>query len=190
MLGRIIGWLGEHRRQLDVGTLWINLSGQSFGDERFQQDTLARLREAGADICASLCFEITETAAVTNLGEAASFIRELRALGVRVALDDFGAGASSFGYLKSLPVDYLKIDGQFVRDLIDDPLDAAAVRCFAEVARVMNVKTVAEFVETPEVLEQLREIGVDFVQGWLLHEPAPIAELLGGPLPLALASGE
>ena len=187
VLGRVLGWLRQHRGNLDVGTLWINISGQSFGDLRFQQDTLERLREAGQDLCGALCFEITETAAVTNLSEAADFIGELRALGVRVALDDFGAGASSFGYLKSLPVDYLKIDGQFVRDLIDDPLDAAAVRCFAEVARVMNVKTVAEFVETPEVLSQLREIGVDFVQGWLLHEPAPIDELLDADQALSLA---
>ena len=187
VLGRVIDWLRTHRDRLDVDTLWINLSGQSFGDRRFQEDTLERLRAAGEEVCASLCFEITETAAVTNLDEAAVFVRELRALGVRVALDDFGAGASSFGYLKSLPVDYLKIDGQFVRHLTEDPLDAAAVRCFAEVARVMQVKTVAEFVETPEVLDRLREIGVDFVQGWLLHEPAPIEELLHGPELPALA---
>lgn len=178
VLGQVIAWLSTHREDIDVGTLWINLSGQSFGDRHFQEDALVRLREAGPELCASLCFEITETAAVTNLDDAAHFITELRSLGVRVALDDFGAGASSFGYLKSLPVDYLKIDGQFVRDLTEDPLDAAAVRCFAEVARVMNVKTVAEFVETPEVLAQLRSIGVDFVQGWLLHEPAPIDDLL------------
>jgi len=187
VLGHVIDWLAEHRDRVDVGTLWINLSGQSFGDRKFQRDTLARLREAGGGICASLCLEITETAAVTNLGDAASFINELRALGVRIALDDFGAGASSFGYLKSLPVDYLKIDGQFVRELTEDALDAAAVRCFAEVARVMNVKTVAEFVETPAVLDRLRDIGIDFVQGWLLHEPAPIAELLRDDAPVVLA---
>ena len=187
VLARVIDWLAEYRGRIDVDTLWINLSGQSFGDAKFQRETLVRLRRAGGEICASLCFEITETAAVTNLGDAASFINELRALGVRVALDDFGAGASSFGYLKSLPVDYLKIDGQFVRDLTEDALDAAAVRCFAEVARVMNVKTVAEFVETPAVLDQLRDIGIDFVQGWLLHEPAPIGELLHPEPELALA---
>ena len=187
VLGNVLSWLRRHRGHLDVGTLWINISGQSLGDSRFQHDALERLRDAGRELCGALCFEITETAAVTNLAEAASFIGELRALGVRVALDDFGAGASSFGYLKSLPVDYLKIDGQFVRDLIDDPLDAAAVRCFAEVAQVMNVKTVAEFVETPEVLSQLREIGVDFVQGWLLHEPSPIDELLDGERAASLA---
>ena len=183
VIGNVLSWLHRHRGHRDVGTLWVNISGQSLGDSRFQHDTLQRLSEAGRELCGALCLEISETAAVTNLAEAASFIGKLRALGVRVALDGFGAGASSFGYLRSLPVDYLKIDGQFVRDLTVDPLDAAAVRCFAEVAQVMNARTVAEFVETPEVLSQLRQIGVDFVQGWLLHEPAPIDELLDGKLP-------
>lgn len=178
VLGRVIEWWTVHHEQTDVDTFWINLSGQSFGDHRFQEEALRRLHEAGDALCASLCFEITETAAVTNLEDAARFTNELRSLGVRVALDDFGAGASSFGYLKSLPVDFLKIDGQFVRDLTDDPLDAAAVRCFAEVAQIMNVKTVAEFVETPDVLMRLREFGVDYVQGWLLHKPVPLDCLL------------
>jgi len=178
VLGRVIEWWTAHHDQIDIDTFWINLSGQSFSDRQFQEDALCSLREAGDELCTSLCFEITETAAVTNLDDAAGFVNELRALGVRVALDDFGAGASSFGYLKSLPVDFLKIDGQFVRDLTDDPLDAAAVRCFAEVARIMNVKTVAEFVETPAVLSRLREFGIDFVQGWLLHKPVPIDSLL------------
>jgi len=100
-----------------------------------------------------------------------------------VALDDFGAGASSFGYLKVLPVDYLKIDGQFVRTLLTDPLDDVAVRCFVDVARVLGLKTVAEFVDHPAVLARLREIGVDFAQGFLLHRPAPLDELLGSLTP-------
>jgi EAL domain-containing protein (putative c-di-GMP-specific phosphodiesterase class I) len=115
---------------------------------------------------------------VTNLGDAAAFITRIRTLGVQVALDDFGSGASSFGYLKTLPVDYLKIDGQFVRDVVDDPLDEAAVRCFAEVARVVGVKTVAEFVDRPEVLAKLRSMGIDYAQGFLLHRPAPLNDLL------------
>lgn len=178
VLGKVIEWFSDHEDQIETGTLWINLSGQSMGDQNFQRDTLRRLDQAGQTLCNSLCFEITETAAVANPGQAARFINELRNRGVRVALDDFGAGASSFGYLKSLPVDYLKIDGQFMRDLIDDPLDAAAVRCFSEVASVMGLKTVAEFVETPEVLAQLRLIGIDYVQGFLIDKPAPIEKLL------------
>ena len=95
-----------------------------------------------------------------------------------IEVDDFGAGASSFGYLKSMPVDYLKIDGQFVRDLVTDPLDEAAVRCFIDVAKVVNMRTVAEFVDNAEVLQRLREMGTDYAQGFFLHRPAPIHELL------------
>ncbi len=97
-----------------------------------------------------------------------------------MALDDFGSGASSFGYLKSLPVDYLKIDGQFIRDLLTDPLDEAAVRSFVDVAKVVGVKTVAEFVDSPAVLDRLWEMGVDHAQGFLLHRPEPVAALLAG----------
>ena len=121
---------------------------------------------------------VPETAAVTTMADAALFVEEVRTLGVRVALDDFGAGASSFGYLKSLAVDLLKIDGQFVRDVMEDPLDDAAVRCFVEVARVVGVKTVAEFVDKAGVLARMKEIGVDYGQGFLLHRPEAIEALL------------
>jgi len=131
-----------------------------------------------------VCFEITETATVTNLTEAARFIERIRSLGIQMALDDFGAGASSFGYLKSLPVDYLKIDGQFIRDLIEDPLHEAAVRCFVDVAKIIGVKTVAEFVDRAEVLAKLREIGIDYAQGFLLHRPEPLQHLLRDARPL------
>ena len=161
-----------------VDTLCINLSGQSIGDRAFHRHAIELLRERGAPICKRVCLEITETAAITNMADAAVFIEQVHLLGVRVALDDFGAGASSFGYLKTLSVDLLKIDGQFVEDLIDDPLDDAAVRCFADVARVIGVKTVAEWVETPEILQRLREIGIDYAQGFLLHRPEPIAAVL------------
>ncbi len=115
---------------------------------------------------------------MTSLADAALFIEQMHSAGVRIALDDFGAGASSFGYLKSLSVDYLKIDGQFIRDLVDDPLDEAAVRCFVEVAKVVGIQTIAEFVDSPAVLERLRKIGVHFAQGFLIHKPEPIEHLL------------
>ena len=162
-----------------VDTLCINLSGQSIGDRAFHRQAMDTLTEAGPEVCGRLCLEITETAAVTHMADASLFIDQVRALGVRIALDDFGAGASSFGYLKNLKVDLLKIDGQFIRDLIDDPLDDAAVRCFVDVARVVGVKTVAEFVDRAEVLDRVREIGIDFAQGFLLHRPEPIAAVLG-----------
>ena len=180
VLQRALAWLKQLPDSETISTLSINLSGHSIGDRAFHRDAIQSLREVGARICAQLCVEITETAAVTNMADAAAFIGQIRALGVQVALDDFGAGASSFGYLKTLPVDYLKIDGQFVRDLVEDPLDEAAVRCFAEVARIVGVKTVAEFVDRPEVLAKLRTLGIDYAQGFLLHRPAPLSELLCG----------
>jgi diguanylate cyclase (GGDEF)-like protein len=173
-----LAWLKALPDPRAMRSLSINLSGHSIGDRAFHRYAMEAFREAGPRICQQVCVEITETAAVTNLGDAAAFIAQIRALGVGVALDDFGSGASSFGYLKNLPVDYLKIDGQFVQDVVDDPLDEAAVRCFAEVARVVGVKTVAEFVDRPEVLAKLRILGIDYAQGFLLHRPAPLTDLL------------
>ena len=178
VLARSIAWMKRMTTPNELVTLSVNLSGQSVGDRAFHRWAIEVLSEAGDPICRRLCLEITETAAVTNLADAAVFIEQVRAVGVRVALDDFGAGASSFGYLKSMPVDFLKIDGQFIRDLVTDPLNEAAVRCFAEVARVVGMKTVAEFVDKPEVLARLRVIGVDYAQGFLLHRPEPIDALL------------
>ena len=178
VLNHAMAWMQSLPCYEAVDNLSINLSGQSAGDRAFQRWALEVLKAAGPDVCRRLCFEITDTTAITHLADAAQFMAQVRALGLRVALDDFGAGASSFGYLKSLPVDYLKIDGQFIRDIVDDPLDDVAVRCFVEVARVVGVKTVAEFVDKPEVLARLKVIGVDLVQGYWLHRPAPLAELL------------
>jgi EAL domain-containing protein (putative c-di-GMP-specific phosphodiesterase class I) len=124
-----------------------------------------------------LCFEITETAAVTNMADAEEFIKAMRAYGVRIALDDFGAGASSFGYLKTLPIDFLKIDGQFVRDIWKDRLDHTAVSCFRDVAAVCGLQTIAECVETQDVLAELQRIGIDLAQGYLMHSPEPIDAL-------------
>lgn len=156
----------------------INLSGQSVGDRAFHEWIYAKLASIdNLSIRKKLCFEITETAAVTNMEDAAVFIQELHQLGVRVALDDFGAGASSFGYLKHLAVDYLKIDGQFVRELDSNPLHAAAVRCFVDVAKVVGMRTVAEFVENQLVMDHLRGLGVDFAQGDLVHKPEPLQDV-------------
>jgi len=160
-----------------IETISVNLSGHSVGDRAFHRELMRMLRAASFDV-RKLCFEITETAAITHLGDAKVFIEEVRSLGVRIALDDFGAGASSFGYLRTLPVDYIKIDGQFISGLLDDPLDNAAVRCFCEVAKVVGVKTIAEFVERAETRAALRTLGVDFVQGYSIHRPEPFLQLL------------
>ncbi|MDB5817425.1 MAG: bifunctional diguanylate cyclase/phosphodiesterase [Rhizobacter sp.] len=179
VLSRSIELLIGHGDLSSIETLSINLSGQSIGDRAFHRHAIELLSEAGPDVCRRICLEITETAAVTNMADASLFIEQAHALGIRIALDDFGAGASSFGYLKTLAVDVLKIDGQFVKDVIEDPLDDVAVRCFIDVARVIGVKTVAEFVDRPEVLARMKELGVDYAQGFLLHRPEPIEALLG-----------
>ena len=182
VLYRTVGWLAAHSQEWDVATLAVNLSGNSVSDPTFRVFALSLFASIDPSVRERLCLEITETVAVSNLDEAAEFVREVRAMGVRVALDDFGAGAATFGYLKAIPVDVIKIDGQFIRDLLDDPLDAATVRCFADIAKVVGVKTVAEFVETEEIADTLREMGIDYIQGFLRHKPQPLETALRGPV--------
>ncbi len=177
VLDRVIRYLLSLPDPARLDLLCVNLSGQSIGDRAFHKYAIEALSRAGPDICRRMCLEITETAAVTNIADARIFIDQVRALGVRIALDDFGAGASSFGYLKSLKVDILKIDGQFIKEMIDDPLDEAAVSCFVKVAQVIGVQTVAEFVDRSEILDRVRELGIDLAQGYHLHKPEPIGIL-------------
>ncbi len=125
-----------------------------------------------------LCFEVTETSAITHLQQSIVFFERLRTLGTRVALDDFGSGMSSFAYLKSLPVDVLKIDGQFMRQLERDSYDQAAVRAICDVAQATDKRTVAEGIESEAVAAMLRSFGVDYGQGFLWHTPEPLGTLL------------
>jgi len=169
-----IAWLRGLLERGDAPTVAINLSGQSVGDRSFHSWAINVFAAAGPAVCKRLVLEVTETAAITNLADGARFMGQARDLGLRIALDDFGAGASSFGYLKKLPLDYLKIDGQFICDVLTDPLDAAAVRCFVDVAKVVGLKTIAEFVENEAVLQHLAVLGVDFAQGFHIHRPGPL----------------
>lgn len=195
VLNKTIDTLRHLSDESDVNTLFINLSGQSVGDREFHAGTIQLLKTAGSDICQKLCLEITETAAITNISNASAFVDNVRALGVKVALDDFGAGASSFGYLKTLKVDLLKIDGQFIEGVVDDPLDSAAVRCFVDVANVMGIETIAEYVSSADIMKCVTDIGVDYAQGFHLHRPEPIEKTLKAfskpkpiPMPLEVAS--
>ena len=161
----------------------INLSGLSLKQEFAEQ--IAHWLDEFKLPAERICFEITETAAVANMSQAMRFIERLRTRGIRFALDDFGSGLSSFAYLKNLPVDILKIDGQFVRDILRDPIDLAMVRAINEVGKVMGKQTVAEFVEHPDMLALLREIGVDSAQGFALGMPAPLRDYSTGQSQLA-----
>ncbi|HEC19431.1 MAG TPA: EAL domain-containing protein [Gammaproteobacteria bacterium] len=149
---------------------FINLSGHSFDDEDFPVFIRQQINHYGI-APEMLCFEITETAAISNLSEAVNFINEIRGFGCQFALDDFGSGLSSFSYLKTLPVDYLKIDGSFVRDLDVDPMNFAIVQAINEIGHVAGLSTIAEFVENEQTLESLRGIGVDMVQGYCIARP-------------------
>ncbi len=175
----MFSWLSQHPEELDqLSCCAINLSGLSFSDNAFfsfieQQLITYKIPPE------KICFEVTETAAITNLHQASSFISAIRDLGCLFALDDFGSGMSSFAYLKNLPVDYLKIDGMFVRDVINDRIDYAMVRSINEVGHVLGLKTIAECVEDEEILNKLREIGVDYVQGYYFSKPRPLSDMCG-----------
>lgn len=150
----------------------VNLSGTSLSEEGmsdFIREQLTRYKLAPQRIC----FEITETSAIANLSRALTFIRDLRELGCRIALDDFGVGMSSFNYLKMLSVDYLKIDGAFIRDLAHNPLDCAMTEAINKVGHIKGIQTIAECVESGEALAKLSELGVNFAQGFYIHHPEP-----------------
>ncbi len=177
VLSASIDWLSsnpEHVRHLALCT--INVSGQSLAEDAFLDFVIERIASAGVP-AGKLGFEITETAAIANLSKATRFIRKLSELGCRFALDDFGSGLSSFGYLKHLPVDILKIDGIFVRDIATNPIDAAMVRSINEIGHLLRKQTVAEFVNSDAVIERLRDIGVDYIQGYAVHRPRPLSDL-------------
>ena len=170
--------LVEHKAFMNkINFCSINLSGQSIAELDFLEYVLSQLDSSGIK-GKKICFEITETAAITNLSLASKFIKKLKQRGCLFALDDFGSGLSSFAYLKNLQVDFLKIDGMFVRDIVIDPIDHAMVKSINEIGQVMGMKTIAEFVENDEIKGMLREIGVNYGQGYGIDKPRPIQELL------------
>ena len=157
--------------------LAINLSGTTLSDDRFLPFVREVLRETPA-LAAQICFEVTETAALQQLSQTADLILELKAMGFRFALDDFGSGMSSLNYLKNLPVDHVKIDGSFIRQITSDPVDAAMVEAMAKVASVMGIQTVAEYVEDEPTRALLERLQIDFVQGFGVHVPEPLVNLI------------
>jgi diguanylate cyclase (GGDEF)-like protein len=164
-----------------VGTRFaINLSGQSLGDDTFLEFVMQQFAQHRINP-ATICFEITETAAVANLARARDFIARFKGMGCQFALDDFGSGLSSFGYLKSLSVDYLKIAGDFIEGMIEDAVDLAMVDAINQIGHVMGITTIAESVEKAPILNKLREMGVDYAQGRGIDTPKPLHQILQLP---------
>lgn len=154
----------------------INISAQSLCDDDILPYIKTQFEETGLEP-GLICFEITETSAIVNLSRAQALMKDLKQFGCFFSLDDFGSGLSSFSYLKNLKVDFLKIDGAFVRDIVDDLIDKALVRSINQVGHVMGIKTIAEYAESSEILEELRLMGVDYVQGYAVAKPLPIEDI-------------
>jgi diguanylate cyclase (GGDEF)-like protein/PAS domain S-box-containing protein len=173
---RLIAAHNSEGREL---TLEVNLSGMTMGDARFPDEVRQELTSSGIDP-ASLIFEVTETAAVADIEQARQFAMSLSKVGCRFALDDFGAGYASFYYLKHMPISYLKIDGEFVRELPASHADQLIVRALVEVCGGLGIKTIAEFVTDQRTMDMVRDLGVDFAQGYHLGKPAPVAALRSG----------
>lgn len=164
-------WLvseADERERLSLCS--INLSGQSLGDEKFLPFVIEQFQTSGLD-ATKICFEITETAAIASYSQANRFINALKELGCKFALDDFGTGLSSFGYLKHFPVDFLKIDGSFVKEILHDPIDREMVRSINEIGHLTGKQTIAEFAENEEIITMLRGMGIDYAQGYGVSEP-------------------
>ncbi len=171
-------WLSQNKKQLAALDLCsINLSGNTLSDDSFSEFLLQQFSHYKIP-SEKICFEITETAAISNFDVAQRFIHSFsNELRCKFSLDDFGTGLSSFAYLKNMPVDFIKIDGQFIKDIINNPIDMAMVRSINEIGQIMGKKTIAEFVENKQILKQLQLIGIDYVQGYHIAKPVPLDQI-------------
>ena len=177
VVSKVIAWLQENPQLAQQIMFSINLSGRSIGSQTFHN--FLRQSLIDSDIAmSSLCFEITETAVVDNVERSVEFINSIKQLGVKFSLDDFGTGLSSFSYLKQFPVDYLKIDGEFVRDITRDDKSYVFVRSMTEVGHCLDMEVIAEFVESDTMFDKLREANVDYVQGYTVGKPVSIDTLV------------
>lgn len=174
----VLQWMEDNPLMVErSGGFSINLSGNSLNDDKFLEFVMGELAASNVEP-AKLCFEITETAAITNLADASEFIRVLKQQGCTFSLDDFGSGLSSYAYIQKLPVDYIKIDGIFIRNMVENVNDQALVRSINELAHFMGMQTVAEFVENREILNVLQQIGVDHSQGYGIKKPMLLESLV------------
>lgn len=177
VINNVLSQLSEIPEQSPLPVFAINLSGQSLNDARFLEYVIETVKSSGVDP-QMLCFEITEQVAVDDLSLVTNFISTLKGLGSHFSLDDFGTGVSSYGYLKSLDVDYLKIDGSFVKNIASDEVSNAMVQSINQVGHTMNLKIIAEYTENDEIIQMLRDMGVDYGQGYGIQRPGPMKEVV------------
>ena len=171
-------WIADNREHLDhVSSFSINLSGHSLNDLGLMEFVMLQMRNTNVPI-GKICFEITETLGIANLSDASDFIKRFKTTGCKFSLDDFGSGMSSYGYLKSLPVDYLKIDGVFVKEMATNPNDYAVVKSISEIGHFMGKKIIAEYVQDDETIQLLQDLGVDYAQGYGIEKPRPLDDIL------------
>ena len=172
---KAVKWLNQNINEIDL--LNINISGQSLDDVYFN-NALLEILEENPETNKKICFEITESTAITHMSASISFLHSIKNHGCQLALDDFGSGFSSFGWLKTLPVDYVKIDGTFILDVLNDRVDAAMVKAIHQISDEMNIETIAEFVENQDVSDWLKQIGIDYAQGYHYHKPTSLEDII------------
>lgn len=178
VIDNTLQWLSDNHEVIDhIDHISINLSGLSLSNEMLLQHIIKAIKATKVQ-ASKITFEITETAAIANLTHAKLFISALKAYGCKFALDDFGSGLSSFAYLKNLKVDLLKIDGMFVKDMLNDPIDEAMVKSINDVGHIMGMETIAEYVESEGIRDRLEEMGINYGQGYGLGKPIPINEII------------
>ncbi|WP_176083185.1 PAS domain S-box protein [Martelella sp. HB161492] len=176
VVAHVISYLEQHgsAENAAIERYFVNISARAIGDRSFHRFVIERLEHTDQTVRERLCFEITEQAAISNMTDVAAFAEAARALGVAIALDDFGAGGSSFGYLKRLPVDFLKFEGRFAQGLEEDPLNAATIRSFVEVTAILSLRCIAKFIPDTKTAIRLADLGVGFGQSYLFHKPEPL----------------
>jgi FOG: EAL domain len=178
VIGELFSWYDANRAKIAKNQKFsINLAGQSISDSEFARDII-ELSEKYAINPSAVIFEVTESTAIENLHLSIPFFTLLKEKGFAFSLDDFGTGLSSFAYLKSLPVDYLKIDGVFIKDILTNEIDKGMVESIHKISSLMQIKTVAEYVENDQITDTLKEIGIDYAQGYAIAKPRPIKEIV------------
>jgi len=189
VVSQVLQFIGAQKpEERAARQFWVNLSGASISDRKFSIALIYLVANSGIPE-GSINFEITETAAIRKIEDAARLVASLQDLGCKFALDDFGSGLSAFGHLKKLEIDYLKVDGEFIRNITTDPTDHIFVKSIIDIAHAMDIGVVTEFVEDEHILRRVKELGADYAQGFGVHRPEPLDQLVDLAIPSATAKG-